>query len=106
MKKKVYSIDKKSYLTYSFVEETYEDNKIELKFYDIQSFNFLVKLVWKLILFVVMETNFFNYIQKYFLLVGYYNTIWIINLKSLKILHNIQLENIKEIRVLKDFNYL
>ena len=47
-----------------------------------------------------------NYIQKYFLLDGYYNTIWIINLKSLKILHNIQLENIKEIRVLKDFNYL
>ena len=45
MKKKVYSIDKKSYLTYSFVEETYEDNKIELKFYAIQSFNFLVKLV-------------------------------------------------------------
>ena len=107
-KKKVYSIDNKSYLTYSFVEETYEDDKIELKFYDIQSFNFFGKTSLKVNSFYGYGDKFFqlNYIQKYFLLVGYYNTIWIINLKSLKILHNIQLENIKEIRVLKDSSFL
>ena len=66
MKKKVYSIDNKSYLTYSFVEETYEDDKIELKFYDIQSFNFFGKTSLKVNSFCGYGDKFFQLYSKIF----------------------------------------
>ena len=107
-KKKVFPVDNKCYLTYSLFEENY-DNKIEIKFYDIKSFLFFGKTQFNFNTFSYMNSDKFfqlNYIQKYFLLVSYYKSIWILNLKTLKIIYRIQLDTIKEIRILKDSSFL
>ena len=109
-KRKIFPIDNINYLTYSLFEETF-DNKIELKFYDLSSFNFFGRIYFKtnssrysaLINDKIFELN---YIQKYFLLIAYNNIIWILNLKTLQIVNYLEVEEIKEIRVLKDSSFL
>ena len=112
-KRKIFPIDNMNYLTYSYIEETF-DNKIELKFYDLSSFNFFGRINFKVTNHTyyryssLINDKFFelNYIQKYFLLIGYYNSIWILNLNTLQILHHLELEEIREIRILKDSSFL
>jgi hypothetical protein len=110
-KRKIFPIDNMNYLTYSYIEETF-DNKIELKFYDLSSFNFFGRIN-----FNANNSSYYrnsnndkffelNYIQNYFLLIGFNNSIWILNLKKLQILHHLELDTIKEIRILKDSSFL
>ena len=110
-KRKIFPIDNMNYLTYSYFEETFE-NKIELKIYDLNSFNFFGRIN-----FNANNSSYYrnsnndkffelNYIQNYFLLIGFNNSIWILNLKKLQILHHLELDTIKEIRILKDSSFL
>ena len=115
-KRKIFPIDNKTFLLYSFHEKIM-NCEIELRFYELDSLNFYGKLflnlgniLYKGSLYKLnqRQLNFlkFDYLQKYILIIGCQDSIWIINLKTFKILYTVELQPLKDLIVLKDGSFI
>ena len=115
-KRKIFPIDNKTFLLYSFHEKIMNCS-IELRFYELESLNFYGKvflnlgnILYKGSLYKLnqRQLNFlkFDYLQKYILIIGCQDSIWIINLKTFKILYNVELQPLRDLIVLKDGSFV
>ncbi len=114
--RKIFPIDNKTFFLYSFHEKVI-NCELELRFYELESLNFFGKVFLNLgnILYKgsfyklnQRELNFLklDYLQKYILIIGCQDSIWIINLKNLKILSTIELQPLNDLIVLKDGSFI
>ena len=115
-KRKIFPIDNKTFLLYSFHEKIMNCS-IELRFYELESLNFYGKvflnlgnILYKGSLYKLnqRQLNFLklDYLQKYILIIGCQDSIWIINLKTFKILYTVELQPLKDLIVLKDGSFI
>ena len=114
--RKIFPIDNKTFFLYSFHEKVI-NCELELRFYELESLNFFGKVFLNLgnILYKgsfyklnQRELNFLklDYLQKYILIIGCQDSIWIINLKNLQILSTIELQPLNDLIVLKDGSFI